>query len=256
MDPSDVHPDLLGEALSRSGQRLAQLGSLLTSWAMVEARRIERRNAAMAARSAQEVRELRAQERAAQSLARAGWAPAGDQRWLAGAGLVEVARAWSAAVAYADADPGAATAMARCEARLRQLHPYAMSWYDRQRVQGARPFDAMRDALPLFGRAPRARPGGPAARRPALEAVADAQAAAEGPSQWGQSEAVSVTFSPDAGHDPGPVEGRGAVDLAALSFPWDIADALRTAAAQDPQGAGPQSRAATSQPTIRHSPAR
>ena len=38
MEPNEVHPDLLGKALSHSGQRLAQLGSLLTSWAMVEAR--------------------------------------------------------------------------------------------------------------------------------------------------------------------------------------------------------------------------
>ena len=51
MEPNEVHADLLGEALSHSGQRLAQLGSLLTSWAMVEARRAERRHAATAARS-------------------------------------------------------------------------------------------------------------------------------------------------------------------------------------------------------------
>jgi hypothetical protein len=153
MDPSDVHPDLLGESLSQASQRLAQLGSLLASWAMVEARRAERRNAARAARDEQELRELRDQERAAWELARAGWAPAGDQRWLAKAGIVDTARAWSAAAAYAD--PEAATALAR--------HPYAMSWYDRQRAQGAGPFDAMRDALPLFARAPHARPGAPAA---------------------------------------------------------------------------------------------
>src|SRR5690242_5111062 len=135
MDPSDVHPDLLGEALSQSGQRLAQLGSLLTSWAMVQARRTDRQQAAHAARSEQELRQLRDQERAARELARAGWAPAHDRRWLNQAGLVEVARAWSAAAAYADDDPGAAAALGRCEDRLRQLHPYAMAWYDRVRSQ-------------------------------------------------------------------------------------------------------------------------
>jgi hypothetical protein len=83
VDPSDVHPDLFGEALSQSGQRLAQLGSLLTSWAMVQARRTEQRNTALAARNEQDLRELRDQERAARELARAGWAPAHDRHWLA-----------------------------------------------------------------------------------------------------------------------------------------------------------------------------
>ena len=32
MDPSEMHPDLFGEAFSRSGQKLAQFGSLLASW--------------------------------------------------------------------------------------------------------------------------------------------------------------------------------------------------------------------------------
>jgi hypothetical protein len=63
-----------------------------------------------------------------------------------------VARAWSAAAAYADDDPGAAAALARCEDRMRHLHPYAMSWYDRLRSEGAGRFEAMHDALPLFAR--------------------------------------------------------------------------------------------------------
>jgi hypothetical protein len=168
MDPSDVHPDLLGKALSHSGQRLAQLGSLLTSWAMVEARRAERRSAAQAARSEQELNALREQERAAWQLARAGWAPALDRRWLAAADLMQTARAWSAAAAHAGTDPGAAATLARCEERLRALHPYAMARYDRLRAEGAGLFDAMQDALPLFARAPRARPGDPGRERPVL----------------------------------------------------------------------------------------
>ena len=51
MDPSDVYPDLLGQGFSHSSQRLAQMGSLLASWVVVEARRKERRNAAKTARS-------------------------------------------------------------------------------------------------------------------------------------------------------------------------------------------------------------
>jgi hypothetical protein len=255
MDPSDVHPDLLGEALSRSGQQLAQLASLLTSWAMVEARRRERRDAAKAARSDQELRELREQERAAWQLARAGWAPAADRQWLASAGLVEVARAWNAAAAYADADPDAATALARCEDRLRHLHPYAMSWYDRQRVQGAALFDAMQDALPLFARAPHVRPGGPAVPRPALAATADAPATAGTAWEREQLWAAGTTASSAAGHDTSPVTvtARGAAGLAAESFPWTAADAVRAAASGSRQDAARQ-RVASAQPRAQRGP--
>ena len=87
MDPSDVYPDLLGQGFSHSSQRLAQMGSLLASWVVVEARRKERRNAAKTARSQRELETLREQERAACKLARAGWAPALDRKWLAQADL-------------------------------------------------------------------------------------------------------------------------------------------------------------------------
>jgi hypothetical protein len=170
MDPSEVYPDLLGQAASHSSQRLAQMGSLLASWAVVEARRKERRNAAKAARSQQELETLREQERAACELARAGWAPALDRKWLTQADPLHTARTWSAAAAYADADPEAASAAGRCEERLRTLHPYAMAWYDRLRAEGAGRFDAMREAVPLFARAPHARPGGPAPDRQSLAA--------------------------------------------------------------------------------------
>jgi hypothetical protein len=45
-----------------------------------------------------------------------------------------------------------------------------MAWYDRLRGEGAAPLDAMREALPLFARAPHARPGDPAAERRGLAA--------------------------------------------------------------------------------------
>ncbi len=149
MDTSDVYPDLFGDALSYSSQRLAQLASLVTAAATVEARRKAQRNAAKTIRSERAMRELQAQERAAYELARAGWAPARDPRFLAQADLLQAARVWSAAAAYADADPEAADAVRRCEERLRVLHPYAMAWYDRLRDDGAAPFDAMREALSL-----------------------------------------------------------------------------------------------------------
>ncbi len=170
MDTSDVYPDLFGDALSYSSQRMAQLASLVTAAATVEARRKAQRNAAKTIRGERALRELQDQERAAYQLARAGWAPARDPRFLDQADLLQAARAWSAAAAYADADPEAADAVRKCEQRLRVLHPYAMAWYDRLRGEGAAPLDAMREAVPLFARAPQARPGDPVAERPGLAA--------------------------------------------------------------------------------------
>jgi hypothetical protein len=249
MDPSDVHPDLLGDALSHSGQRLAQLGSLLTSWAMVAARRAEQRNAVKAARDARELSALHDQERAAWQLARAGWAPARDRQWLAGADLIETARAWSAAAAYADTDREAAAAMARCEGRLRELHPYAMAWYDRLRGDGTAPFDAMRDALPLFCRAPAARPGGRGRQRSMLATADVLHTAPSGPE--GEHHSWAAATAPGAGVGRGAtpadpsVGDRTATQLAAESFPWSAQEALRVAAAtQDP---GPRARLRTPQ---------
>jgi uncharacterized protein YciI len=177
MDTSDVYPDVLGDTLSYSSQRLAQLGSLVTAGATVEVRRKAQANAAKAARSQRALGALRDQERTAYLLARAGWAPAHDSGWLAQADLLQAARTWSAAAAYAEADPAAASAVRKCEERLRVLHPYAMAWYDRMRNEGASAFDAMRQAVPLFSRAPRARPGDPAAERRILAAPAGLDAA-------------------------------------------------------------------------------
>jgi hypothetical protein len=178
MDTSDAYPDLSGDALSYSSQRLAQLASLVTAAATVEARRRAQSNAAKIIRSERARRDLHDQERAAYQLARAGWAPAHDARWLAQAGLLQAARAWCAAAAYADADPDAAAAVHKCEERLRVLHPYAMARYDRLRSEGADPVDAMREVIPLFGRAPHARPGDPAPARRSLAAPDSADAAA------------------------------------------------------------------------------
>jgi len=178
MDTSDVYPDVLGDAFSYSSQRLAQLGSLVIAGATVQARRQAQKHAAQADRSQRELRALHDQERAAYQLARAGWAPAHDSRWLAQADLLQTARTWSAAATYADTDPAAASAVRKCEERLRVLHPYAMAWYDRLRGEGAGAFDAMRQAVPLFGRAPHARPGDPAAERRSLATPAGLDAPA------------------------------------------------------------------------------
>jgi hypothetical protein len=177
MDTSDVYPDVLGDALSYSSQRLAQLGSLVTAGVTVEARRRAQKNVENAARSERALNALQDQERAGWQLARADWAPAHDSRWLAQADLLQAARVWSAASAYAEADPVAASASRKCEERLRVLHPYAMASYDRLRSEGAGAFDAMRQALPLFARAPHARPGDPATERRVLAGSAGLDAA-------------------------------------------------------------------------------
>jgi hypothetical protein len=211
MDPSEVYPDLLGQAVSHSAQRVAQMGSLLASWAVVEARRTERRNAAKQARSEHELAMLREQEQAARKLARAGWAPALDRTWLAEADLLGTARVWSAAASYADADPEAAAAAASSEERLRTLHPYAMARYDRLRAEGAGRFEAMGETVPLFARARHARPGDPGPERPHLGESAAPQTAPlaiEAPEDLGQ---------PRPGPDPvTPEEQRGQQIVARL----------------------------------------
>jgi len=143
MDTPDVYPDVLGDALSFSSQRAAQLGSLVTAGATVEAQRRARATAARAADDDRALSALRDQERGAWQRARAGWAPAHDSRWLVQADLLQAARVWSAAAAYANVDPAAASAERKCEERLRALHPYAMAWYDRLRSEGAGAFDAI-----------------------------------------------------------------------------------------------------------------
>jgi hypothetical protein len=165
MDASNVYPDVFGDAVSHSSQRLAQLGSLVTAAATMEVRRRAQASALKAARGEQELKALREQERIAWQAARARWAPAFDARWLTQADLLQTAGAWGAAAVHADADPAAAAAMRKCEERLRVLHQYAMASYDRLRGEGVRAVDAMRQAVPLFGRPPHARPGDPAAGR-------------------------------------------------------------------------------------------
>ena len=203
MDSPDIYPDALGDALSHSSQRLAQLGSLITAAAAMQVRRRAQAHAANAARSQRELRALHEQQQATWQLARARWAPAHDSRWLAQADLLQAARVWGAAAAYADADPAAAAAARKSEERLRVLHPYAMAWYDRLRGQGAGAFEAMRQAVPLFGRASHARPGDPGAERRALEAPAGLDGASS-KSDW----------------------DRTAARLAAESFPCTAADAV------------------------------
>lgn len=164
MDPSDHYAEPFGEALSYSSQRAAQLISLAVAAAQVAAHRKALSEARKTERDERAHRALQQQERIMFEQTRAGWAPAHDPRWLAQADLVQAARAWGAAAAYADAEPVAASAMRKAEERLRMLHPYAMARYDRLRAEGASPLEAMRETAPLFTREPHVRPGQPSTR--------------------------------------------------------------------------------------------
>ncbi|MGH3217463.1 MAG: hypothetical protein ACRDPY_01820 [Streptosporangiaceae bacterium] len=168
MEP--VHyADPLEEALSHGSQRVAQLASLAAAMAQV----VMQRRALEEARKAivgdeRAGRMLDEQEHLLRRQARLSWAPAHDAQWLAQAGFVETARAWSGAAAYAGTDPAAASALRKCEDKLRTLHPYAMARYDRLRGNGMSPLEAMRESAPLFARAPDVRVGDPVDTRQAL----------------------------------------------------------------------------------------
>ncbi len=170
MDPSAHHPDPFGEGFSHASQKAAQFISMAGAAYEIAARRKAIRAARDAARTEQQRRALQEQERAARADVRARWAPAHDARWLAQADLLQVGGVWGAAAPYADTDPEAASALRKAEGRLRVLHPYAMARYDRLRVEGADPLEAMPEAVYLFTREPHARPGQPATTRPGIEA--------------------------------------------------------------------------------------
>jgi amino acid permease-like protein len=98
---------------------------------------------------------------------------------LAQADLFQAAGTWGAAAPWAGTDPAAASAMRKSEERLRVLHPFAMTRYDRLRSEGADPLDAMREAAPMFGLHPHARPAY-SRRPPGIEA----RAADAAPGPW------------------------------------------------------------------------
>jgi hypothetical protein len=171
---AESHPDPFQDAMGHGLQRAIQVASCAVTAAQVYAYQHRTQAMAVAERDERARRALAAQMRADRDAARATWAPAVSPDWLRNADLLQTARTWAAAMPYADRsvpwyEPTAATAMRRCEERLRDLHPYAMARYDRLREDGAAPADAMRDAAPLFANAPRTydRPYVP---RPVLDA--------------------------------------------------------------------------------------
>jgi hypothetical protein len=157
---AESHPDPFQDAMGHGLQRAVQVASCAVTAAQVYAYQQRTQAMAVAERDERARRALATQLRSDREAARATWAPAVNPDWLHSADLLQTARTWAAAMPYADRsvpwyEPAAATAMRRCEERLRDLHPYAMARYDRLREDGNGPADAMRDAAPLFANAPR-----------------------------------------------------------------------------------------------------
>jgi hypothetical protein len=153
----DDHLDVVDEAIRSAAKDTVAIASILTALiragldfkARVERLRVERDEQAR--------KDQQAQLDAERAATRARYAPGNDSAWLRDAGLLEVARVWGAAVPFADRgselfEESAESAVLNCEIRLRDLHPYAMSRYDRLRADGMEPAEAMYEALPLFAR--------------------------------------------------------------------------------------------------------
>ncbi|MEV5830483.1 hypothetical protein AB0L25_33445 [Spirillospora sp. NPDC052242] len=155
------HPDPINEGLTHSGQRIVQIVTLAVGAKEAWDRRRSR------LRLAEQSAEAHAR-RTALAEAQSRWSPAHDRRWLRQASLLDVAEVWGAAVPYAPENASAASAVGKCEERLRELHPHAMSHYDRIRNENKDPLTAMREAAPFFSRDPNIHTGEPAAPRQAL----------------------------------------------------------------------------------------
>lgn len=183
------YPEPFGEAMSYSSQRAAQLTSLFIALTQAFLQYRARHERQQAERDHAVAAELARAGHAARRQAQATWAAAHDPAWLGRADLFQTAGVWGAAMPDAPADPSAAVAMSKCESRRRDLHPYAMARYDRLRAQGATPFGAMRQAVPLFGSHPDPRPGQPAPARHPLDAVPATPPAGPSPAP-GQPEPV------------------------------------------------------------------
>ncbi len=157
----EQHPDPFGDAAMTTTRDALQIGSVITAYARVLLVHKARAEQLKTEKDRQVKRAIRDQALAEKAAARLRWAPANDPAWMREAGLVDIARAWAAAVPYADQtgewyEPAAESAVLGCENRLRQVHPYAMTRYDRLRAEGEAPFDAMRETAHLFGRPPAA----------------------------------------------------------------------------------------------------
>jgi hypothetical protein len=141
----ESHPDPFADAAQDAARDAAQIGSIVFAMGRMAVQYTRHR-------SEQDRRAAEEQKAADLAAARAWWAPGNDRDWLRNAGLVDTATVWSAAVPHAGFDDSALSSVQNCERRLRDLHPYAMSRYDRLRADGLGPAEAMAEAVPLFAR--------------------------------------------------------------------------------------------------------
>lgn len=156
-----THPDPFHDAWSHGLQRAVQVASSAATGAQAYAFLKKAQGRTSTARDQRARRAENAQSRVDRDAARAAWTPALDRGWIRRADVLQTARAWGAAMPYAEPatpwhEPTATTAMRNCEDRLRELHPRAMARYDRLRQEGAGPAEAMHEAAFLFAGPPRA----------------------------------------------------------------------------------------------------
>jgi len=267
MEPGQ-HANPLEEALSHGSRRVAEVASLTGATAQVVLQRRALHNAREAAGNDKRATQiLDEQECLIAHEARLSWAPAHDPQWLAGAGLARAGRAWASAASRAGTDPAAASAMRKCEDRLRVLHPYAMARYDGFRADGTAPLDAMHKTAPFFGYSPGTRVGDPAPARHALAAAIAGTTQDAGPAA---DLAAGSTPEPGPGPDSDQQAGRrgrqiidrlqagaraagrpepGAGELAmvleaATSLPGEMIDRLTRQAAAEGRARGEEQKAA------------
>jgi hypothetical protein len=194
---ADFHPDPFTDAAQAGLRHAMELIYSAGAGAQIYLHHKKTQARIAAEREEKTRRALNAQIRAEGDAARVGWAPVLDPQWLAQTDLLHTARAWNAAMPYAERavpwyEPAAATAMRKCEERLRILHPYAMARYDRLRGDGMAPAEAMRETAPLFTRPAYTRDGF-FSPRPALEPANGAQAGqASGPQDREPGEPAST----------------------------------------------------------------
>jgi hypothetical protein len=165
---AEHYPEPIAEGFVHGGQRVVQLVAVAAAFRRGYARRVRRLRAAHEAGEVQAERAAALELKAAFEEARAQWTPAHDATWLRNADLLRVAQAWGAAIPYAEDSESASSAVRKCEERLRDLHPHAMSHYDRFRGDGQDPLSAMGQAAPYFTRDPNVRTGEPAMPRQGL----------------------------------------------------------------------------------------
>jgi hypothetical protein len=159
------YPEPFQDAAQMTAREVLQMASVIAAFIRAYLQHRARTKRERAAADEQEKRALRAQARVERDAVRARWAPGNDRQWVRAASLSDTADVWCAAVQYTDTDSelferSAVTTVENCEARLRELHPFAMARYDRVRADGLDRMEAIREAAPLFMMAPRAREQG------------------------------------------------------------------------------------------------